>query len=168
MIHDLDVVTVGVDHKRRVVPLVVVRALARAVCRGSRTLHAESTEDAFAIDRLVDFYVGAYQDIAGVRAYPSLDNRWLYVSRWIDARDRSAGRLDALLGHLLDGRGIGRRDGIYPYASSDGVFRVGFWTLDEVRELSELFITPSDAQAATRDALDAALARQSGLVTIVA
>jgi hypothetical protein len=98
-----------------------------------------------------------------------------YVSNYEDRgfiRKRLGKEAGRLWDFLLDGRGVGRPDGLYPYQSGDGTFRVSFWTHEEViylRQCLEKFAPYSDyALLATYHAIKNVDADGLGLIITVA
>jgi hypothetical protein len=109
-------------------------------------------------------------------------NRVLYVRWYSQAQplieSRCSLRTSLCWGHLLDGRPVGRPPSPYSYTPSDGVFRLEYWTAEEVRivhdDLQAIFpavaLTPDD-EVAIEIAVEAtakALGEETGLITTVA
>lgn len=146
----------------------------RVLLEGQSALRIRSAEDALVVDRLAE----RLRCEGEAEIYPAkIDNPYLYVRHWEAVRDTVGGlspRAGILWDFLLNGRGVGRPDGTFPYRSHDGVYRTSFWTLEECAFLGPLLVDahtrarrdePEHACAfeSTRDAVVVAVRESLGL-----
>jgi len=156
--------------------------LLDAVLReGPDALRPTTAAEAWVVDRLLDTYCGIFASCDRPDLMQSTVEAFLRVSRYETIlaalsqwpHHRTARRLWS---YLLEGRPVVRDPGKFPYGSEDAVYRLSYWSADEVVLLDRVFADPSarwlsvadtDALGCTRTALAAARARGSGLITSV-
>jgi len=155
--------------------------LLKAVrANGRAALEATTSADAMAVDRLMDAYFGMFCDMKRAELKRRADQSMLY-SRYFEgmfgSSDETAASSAAfrLWSFILKGRPGCRDPNLLPYESEDGVYRLSYWTLDEVKLLREAVIAGAQApgvearaQTATKNALAGALEQGSGLIIEIA
>jgi hypothetical protein len=152
------------------------------IARGVAALHAESPEIAWLIDRVMDEFYGSYYNSARPELLVEADPSCLYERHYSEVRgeiDRRPGTgAVRLWDYLLSGRAIGRPQETFPYRSEDDVYRLGYWTHEEVAALREplsrwratvrRFETRYPAADMAARAIDAVILEGLGLITTVA
>ena len=109
--------------------------IARIVEQGKAAFQVQSREEAQHIDHVVDIFYGWFCDETGFPLLIDVGASALYVSKFEDRssiRNRLGKEAGRLWDFLLDGRSVGRPDGLYPYRSSANFCCVSFWTYEEV------------------------------------
>ena len=148
--------------------------------RSMAALKATTSDEATAIDRLVDAYFGLFCDSdrrdLKRAAHPSLLRARYFQGMFGSSRETSQcpAAFD-LWRFTLTGRGVGRDSDAFPYRSGDGVYRLTYWTLGEVAVLDDAFSANAvagdvdrDAVAAARAAVSTARAQRTGLIVEIA
>lgn len=148
--------------------------------QGTAALKATTSDEAAAIDRLVDVYFGLFCDSGRPdlkrAAHPSLLRARHFQKMFGSSRETSKypAAFD-LWRFTLTGRGVGRDSNAFPYRSCDGVYRLAYWTLGEVAVLDDAFSADAvagdvdrEAVAVARAAVSAARTQQTGLIVEIA
>lgn len=163
----------------------VLELIQRVIREGESALNARSSHEAETIDRMIDLFHGYFCDCIRPDLIHEADDSALFVSRYEKHRSLIARRCSEFAlscwDYLLNGRGIGRQDGVHPYTSKDDIFRVGYWRYEECEKLLKKLesefnsgLTPflfsrdfSGIQVAIR-ALKNAVSHKTGLILTVA
>jgi hypothetical protein len=142
---------------------------------GYSALVALSPEQAITIDNLFGVCYGHWLDGA-TQTYKEAANRSLVALRRFDTIEAALtqshvpGSIQELWRHLSRGRPFLRDPVRLPWKYYD-VFRLGYWTRDEIKQLhpwiKNVTGVDSTAQAAAVDAMSSALERKSGLILMV-
>lgn len=115
----------------------MLHRIGRTVAEGPASLDPTDRRDAEIIDSIFDSFIGEYCDTSAGSLLRCASDSTVYVRRYEEVRARIESRCSrqTLLcwDHLLDGRAVGRPLSPYPYTPSDVVFRLGYWTAEEVR-----------------------------------
>ena len=150
--------------------------------RGAEALRANDSTQALIVDRMLDVYYGSFCDLVEpatlVAAAPSdCSERCYWTAAEGFARHPGGSAGEALWRCLLEGRPVLRDARRLPYVSSDGVFRLGYWSADEcdvlADELQTVGATATEAEArravaAALEAISRARGSRTGLITVVA
>jgi hypothetical protein len=155
-----------------------VSRLLAAIVGGATPPTVRNRNDAVAVDHLVSDFYGQYCDtvasaeLEGIRGSNLHARHYENIQPWVE---QSFGPPVARAwGHIVRGRGIWRGETDVPFVSPDGVFHIGYLTLDECRIMSPSLLsapavpgTDSEEQAfrCFSDAVE--LAAQSGHGLIV-
>jgi hypothetical protein len=168
--------------------------LDRILAGGPSALVPTDRHDAEIVDAVFDAFVGFYCDTSASSLLRSASDSLVSVEWYRQARGRIESRCSRQVArcwsYLLDGRPVGRPPAPHPYTPSDVVFRLGYWTAEEVRVvLDDLrtafpavvrrgeerssggFARTPDDEVAIEIAIDAttrALGEETGLITTVA
>jgi hypothetical protein len=133
----------------------MLHRIGRMVAEGPTCLNPADRRDAELIDSIFDSFVGEYCDTSARSLLRCASDSTVYVRWYEEARTRIESRCSrqTLLcwDHLLDGRAVGRPTSPYPYTPSDVVFRLGYWTAEEVRIVHDDLRTAFPAAARRRE-----------------
>lgn len=168
--------------------------LDQVVAEGPRSLSPRDRQDAQVIDAIFDAFVGDYCDLEAQSLLENATGCFTNVAYFERARELVEARCPSQVAQcwrdLLQGRAVGRPSSPYHYTPSGVVFRLGYWTAEEVRIVLDglqtafpaviqrnirrsrgsRILTPDD-EVAIENALVAtarALESRTGLVTTVA
>ena len=158
-----------------------VLPLLKAVqVRGAAALVATTEGEAAAVDGLLETYFGMFCDFQrpGLKlaADPSLVRARHFRGMFGASREAGPrGSAFDLWNFIFTGRPAGRDSSLLPYRSSDSVYHLAYWSLQEVMLLDNAFaanlasadVEPSALMTA-RNAVARARAKGSGLITEVA
>jgi hypothetical protein len=115
----------------------MLHRIGRMAAEGPLSLDPTDRRDAEIIDSAFDSFVGEYCDTSARSLLRCASDSTIYVRWYEEARVRIESRCSrqTLLcwDHILNGRAVGRPPSPYPYTPSDVVFRLGYWTAEEVR-----------------------------------
>ncbi len=163
------------DIEESVYPLLkAVRANGRAA------LEATTSADAMTVDRLMDAYFGMFCDKERAGLKRHADQSLLYARHFegmfgSDNETAVSSAAFRLWDFMFKGRPECRDPNLLPYESEDGVYRLSYWTLDEVKLLRDAVIAGAQApgveeraRTATKNALASAFEQGAGLIIEVA
>lgn len=110
--------------------------LDRIVADGPGSLVPRDVGDAAIVDQILDSFVGQYCDgparsLLKLASESVVNVRWYRLGR-SRIETRCAPQTRGCWTHLLDGRAVGRAHFPCLYAPGDPVFRLGYWTAQEV------------------------------------
>jgi hypothetical protein len=129
----------------------VQELLTNVITDGKSALIAENSLQAQTIDWMLDIFYSDFCDVKRPDLLVDAGISWLkidgYQSHCEFVKNRCGGVALRYWNYLLNGRGIGRPDGIYPYQSEDGVFRIGFWTKEECEDFLQRIENAFDDEA---------------------
>lgn len=145
---------------------------------GRSVFDVESAKSARQVDKLVDLFVGNYCDYAaGSKLLKSADNNVMKVHHYyeqLEHFDKTSAAF-SFWNFILTGRPLSRNAETYPYQPSDVVFRVSYFTWDEIQKLKREFENmnffgdrESIAFVSAKGAINNAYDANTGLVITVA
>jgi hypothetical protein len=115
--------------------------LDRIVDEGPGSLTPADSHDAQIIDAIFDNFVGFYCDLEARTLLRLAADSSVYARRYEQTREKVNSRCSPSTSlcwkYLPEGRAVGRLPAPYPYTLSDEVFRLAYWTADEVRVVHE-------------------------------
>lgn len=117
--------------------------LDRIVAEGASSLLPADQHDAAIIDEIFETFIGYYCDCnVAARsllrdASSSLVNISWYREVQAKIESRCSQQTALCWRQLLNGRAVGRPPTPYPYSPHDEVFRLGYWTAEEVRIIND-------------------------------
>jgi hypothetical protein len=124
------------DYQGTFSPELLLR-LNRTVAEGPASLDPADRRDAEIIDSIFDSFIGEYCDTSARSLLRFASDSTVYVRWYGEVRARIESRCSRQTSlcwdYLLDGRAVGRPPSRYPYTPSDVVYRLGYWTAEEVR-----------------------------------
>ncbi len=151
--------------------------IEEAAAKGAVALEARDADHAERVDRMLDEYYGSFCDHVQPELITPATASALYLLRYEKLGRALSPDAQNVWDHMISGRGAGRPDDAFPYSSDDGVFRLGYWNLDEVglllHELQHLprprpLSREHAALVAIMEGLEFAVAERVGLITVVA
>jgi hypothetical protein len=156
----------------------VTQLIDDVLLNGQSALAVMSVEQAIVVDKMMSCYYGHFCDYIRpdqtVHAFVS----FVKVAQYEPLRDffklHCHPNAVKYMTYLLDGRGVGRRNDFIPYQPEDDVFRLGYWTITEVKDFLQCLSQDLVPQSSTgveyniKIALQNALANNMGIITLVA
>ena len=129
----------GAEEENMMYPVELLGRLDRVIDEGPTSLLPTDLVDAQLIDAIFEAFVGDYCNFVARNLLRPATERMLYARNFRDAQDQINLRCSVDTArcweHMLEGRAVGRPPEPYPYTQMSVVYRLGYWTADEVGQI---------------------------------